>query len=190
MPIATSCVKYTAHCTLYMTTLTDADNKVSAEQFRILSKEYAANGNYEKALHFAQKANRLYPCVESQAWIKDLEDKNSGNAESMNEQMGHGNNNINDNVSDNENERKNMKPTKRAEALSYTAEQVEHVKAFQRINKNDFYAVLRVEMSAHVDDIKKSYRKMALLYHPDKNHAPGADEAFKGKTDISSYVYM
>lgn len=28
-------------------------------------------------------------------------------------------------------------------------------------------------------DIKKSYKKLALQLHPDKNHAPGAAEAFK-----------
>ena len=39
----------------------------------------------------------------------------------------------------------------------------------------DFYKVLGVSETASQDEIKKSYRKMSLLHHPDKN--PGNNEA-------------
>jgi len=59
----------------------------------------------------------------------------------------------------------------------YTQEQVNAVK---KINKcKDLYEVLGLSKDATDDDIKKSYRKLALLLHPDKNKAPGANEAFK-----------
>lgn len=51
-----------------------------------------------------------------------------------------------------------------------------------RIKKcKDYYEILGVEKDASESDLKKAYRKLALQFHPDKNKAPGATEAFKGR---------
>ncbi|XVE90157.1 hypothetical protein DITRI_Ditri20bG0055400 [Diplodiscus trichospermus] len=43
----------------------------------------------------------------------------------------------------------------------------------------DWYGILQVERSADESSIKKQYRKLALLLHPDKNKFAGAEAAFK-----------
>ena len=43
----------------------------------------------------------------------------------------------------------------------------------------DYYQVLGVKYSATYDEIKRAYRRLAVLYHPDKNHDPGAESIFK-----------
>ena len=46
-------------------------------------------------------------------------------------------------------------------------------------NKRDYYEVLGIQRSANKEEIKNSYRRLALQYHPDRNKSPGAEEKFK-----------
>ena len=45
------------------------------------------------------------------------------------------------------------------------------------VKETKFYDVLEVKPGASYSEIKKSYRKLAFKYHPDKN--PGHEEKFK-----------
>lgn len=50
--------------------------------------------------------------------------------------------------------------------------------------KKDYYSSLNVARSASADDIKKSYRKLAMKYHPDKNpNDKKAEEMFREITE-------
>ncbi|XP_078406907.1 dnaJ homolog subfamily C member 18-like [Cetorhinus maximus] len=70
------------------------------------------------------------------------------------------------------------KPAKIGEAAkSYTQEQLEGVRRIKRCK--NYYEILGVGRNADEEDLKRSYRKLALKFHPDKNCAPGATDAFK-----------
>lgn len=47
------------------------------------------------------------------------------------------------------------------------------------INETDWYGILQVEPLSDDSTIKKQYRKLALMLHPDKNKSMGAEAAFK-----------
>ena len=54
------------------------------------------------------------------------------------------------------------------------------------MQKEDYYDVLGVKRNASQDDLKRSYRKLALKYHPDKN--PG-DKKAEDKFKIAAEAY-
>ncbi|ONK78596.1 uncharacterized protein A4U43_C02F20470 [Asparagus officinalis] len=55
-----------------------------------------------------------------------------------------------------------------------------HCRAGLKVNgEMDWYGVLQLEQTADESSIKKQYRKLALLLHPDKNKFAGAEAAFK-----------
>lgn len=72
---------------------------------------------------------------------------------------------------------------------TYTPEQKAAVLRIRKCGPTDFYEILAIQKTATDGEIKKAYRKLSLLTHPDKNAYDGADEAFKSEqTHRLSYL--
>ncbi|KAH8697185.1 hypothetical protein BGW36DRAFT_358988 [Talaromyces proteolyticus] len=61
----------------------------------------------------------------------------------------------------------------------YTPDQKAAVIRVRKCSPTAFYEILAIEKTSSDGEIKKAYRKLSLLTHPDKNGYEGADEAFK-----------
>ncbi|KAI9910397.1 hypothetical protein PsorP6_010260 [Peronosclerospora sorghi] len=59
----------------------------------------------------------------------------------------------------------------------YTAEQLHMVRKIKTYKSHN--EVLGVAQNATENGVMKPYRKLSLKLHPDKNSAPGAEDAFK-----------
>ncbi|HTF81525.1 MAG TPA: DnaJ domain-containing protein, partial [Cytophagales bacterium] len=58
---------------------------------------------------------------------------------------------------------------------------------------SNYYEILGVKRGASLEEIKKSYRRLAMQYHPDKNPSPSATEKFnqiQGAYDILADVNL
>jgi DnaJ-class molecular chaperone len=56
------------------------------------------------------------------------------------------------------------------------------------MDNKDYYKILEIERNASEDDIKKSYRKLALKYHPDRCKDIGAEDKFKEISEAYSVL--
>ncbi|XP_051866242.1 dnaJ homolog subfamily B member 14-like [Pristis pectinata] len=151
-------------------------NRDEAEKCLRIARKALQDGDQDKALKFLNKAEKLYPSVEAKALI-DAITKNGSAAGGPGRRPEPEKPNQAKSTGPTENGAAPGKEKKPEAAKAYTSEQLEGV---QRIKKcKDYYEILGISKDASDEDLKKAYRKLALKFHPDKNHAPGATEAFK-----------
>ena len=170
-------------------------NRTDAEDCIRTAKRAAAENNYEKAVRFLEKSLKLYPTDLAknllEAYQSKLQNENEEEEEeetettTSNTTNGFKSSNSDSNLNDHSHH--NTRGSKQHShhhataseppPASFSSEQADAVRKIK--NCKDFYEILGVPKSANEAELKKAYCKLALQFHPDKNKAPGATEAFK-----------
>ncbi|KAI2658222.1 hypothetical protein H4Q32_016236 [Labeo rohita] len=147
-------------------------NRDEAERCIDIALGALENAQPEKARRFLEKAQRLFPTQKAQELLASLEQNGDASSQSSTAGAADG--------TEARQRRSGVSSNGAAPAdssKSYTPEQAEAVRRIKQCK--NYYEILGVQKDASEDDLKKAYRKLALKFHPDKNHAPGATEAFK-----------
>ncbi|KAK1418500.1 hypothetical protein QVD17_27645 [Tagetes erecta] len=155
-------------------------NKDEALKCLQIGKDALTLGDRARALKFITKAQRLDPSLLVDDLLSTLEGSNES-SKSPETGAGAG---AGASDGDGSSVRRRGQPSGSGLGLgsgsglgSVTQEQITIVREIRR--KTDYYDVLGLQKSCSVEDIRKAYRKLSLKVHPDKNKAPGSEEAFK-----------
>jgi len=136
---------------------------IEAEKSIDVAKNAMKEGDYAKAKRFLIKSLNIQETDRARALLAQCECYLSSNSQSKPAQES----------STERTKTEDSKENKR----TYTDDDVKLCEDI--LKKTDYYAILNIPKTATEEEIKKSYRKLALKLHPDKNRAPQANEAFK-----------
>ncbi|KAF9122018.1 hypothetical protein BGX30_002252 [Mortierella sp. GBA39] len=177
-------------------------NKDEAQRCMDIARRHLSSGNYSSARKFATKSIALFPTPEAKAFLTRVDTQEAASTSSPASNASSSTFSPSTEPSSTPSSTKSspnpgsssagsrtrpesVPPRPRSTPVEhkpaereYTPEQVAAVKKV-RSSGGDFYKVLGINKDASEAEIKKAYRKLALQMHPDKNSAPGADEAFK-----------
>ncbi|KZT56895.1 DnaJ-domain-containing protein [Calocera cornea HHB12733] len=164
-------------------------NKDEALKCLKVAQRHRDNGNYGAAARFCQKSITLFSTPEAVGLAAIIETEAAAASNSTSESPQGASTSAESHPSASTTKQRTNGPapsTAKANGDSagnqkreYTAEMVAVVKRVRSCKVTDYYEILSVSRDCEENDVKRAYRKLALQLHPDKNSAPGADEAFK-----------
>lgn len=192
-------------------------NKDDAARALVLAQRKRDSGDTAGALKFARKSNALFATPAAASLIARLEsDASSSSASSASTASGSTftssgtsgtafSSATETHPSSSGTTHRHTKEKEPEQKREYTAENVAVVKRVRAYKVTQYYEILGLKEDCEEADVKKAYRKvcacimlgghvglliggqLALALHPDKNGAPGADEAFKSTCYNTTY---
>lgn len=158
-------------------------NRDDAVRCMDLASTALAAGDVEKATRLVEKSKRMYPLPEIQNVLAEKIAR--ARKASSKSEPSKGPSTASKSASSTSSSAKSGHSSRPSSSASpppprpATPEMEAAVASVHRKRNGTHYEVLEVSQEADDSVLKKSYRKLALRLHPDRNFAKGADEAFK-----------